>query len=237
MKRPLARLSLGAALCLAAAISASADTIYDNGPVNGTIEGWTISDGNEVSESFTLSSSAILTGAQVGLWVLPGDNPTTVEWSIGTSPGAGDLGSGTASLTNNFQFLNEYLYDIDESTFSFSDTLGAGTYWFSLQKASTPNGDRIFWDDNNGPSMAWAKNIGYLDGATCEQYTGIDGSCSESFQLYGTESGVTPEPAGLLLMGFGLLVLGLYVRHKFVRQRRVSPNPGGRRESLRPSGS
>ena len=207
-----------AVLCLAVAIPASASTVYDNGGINGTESAWTINFGYAVSDSFTLSSSTTLTGAQIGLWAFPGDRPTTVDWSIGTYADDSSLGSGTAGLTNTFQYTNGYGYDILESTFSLSGTLGAGTYWFTLQNAVVPNGDPIYWDINQGPSSAWESSYGYLDnnGQDCANAIGYSGTCSDSFQIYGNPS-TTPEPASLLLMGSGLLMFGGYVRRKIAR--------------------
>ena len=52
MKLYFASLSL---LCLAlAVIPASAQTLYDNGPVNGGVNAWTINFGYVVSDTFTL---------------------------------------------------------------------------------------------------------------------------------------------------------------------------------------
>jgi hypothetical protein len=194
-----------------------ASTVYDNGPVNGSESAWTINYGFAVSDSFTLSSSTTLTGAQIGLWTLPGDNPTSVEWSIGSSPNTNNDGSGVGSLTNNSLFTNGWGYNIFESTFTLSDSLTAGTYWFTLQDASNTTGDPIYWDINQGPSAAWESMVGNLDASSCASWVGYSGSCSSSFQLYGSQSG-TPEPASLMLIGTGLVGLATRIRRRRQRQ-------------------
>ena len=53
MKMRIASLSL-LALCLTlAAVPAMADTVYDNGPINGNTDAWTINFGFIVSDTFT----------------------------------------------------------------------------------------------------------------------------------------------------------------------------------------
>ena len=59
----------------------------------------------------------------------------------------------------------------------------------------------IYWDENDGPSMATNGSIGSIP--------------SESFTLTGTSSGgTTPEPGSILLFGSGALALAGAVRRK-----------------------
>ncbi len=60
------------ALLMSGAGQVNAVVVYDNGPINGTVEAWTINFGYQVTDSFTVSSPTTLTGAQIGLWVYPG---------------------------------------------------------------------------------------------------------------------------------------------------------------------
>jgi hypothetical protein len=214
MRRRISLLSLVAVLALLLVTPTWAATLYDNGPINGTIDAWTINFGFQVSDSFNLGSASNLTGAQIGLWAVPGDRPTSVDWSIGTAPFGSNIGSGTGSLTNTFQFTNSFSgssYDILESTFPLSGVLGAGTYWLTLQNAVVPN-NGIFWDQNNGPSQAWENVYGDLS-----LYVGPPPGGSESFQIFGSSTAV-PEPATMLLLGGGLLGLAGYGRRRFLKR-------------------
>jgi hypothetical protein len=187
--------------------SALATLLYDNGPINGQTDAWTISSGFQVSDSFTLTGTSTLTGAQIGLWI-SGDTPGSVDWSIGTTYNDNTYGSGTGTLTNTFQYTNgNGGYNIYESIFTLSGTLGAGTYWLTLQ-----NSDPLcYWDMNGGPSQVWESDYG-LNPAGYGP-SGTANPPSDSFQIYGTSSSV-PEPATMLLFGLGLIgVAG--IRRKF----------------------
>src|SRR5436190_10443277 len=109
--------------------SASASVLVDNFPIVGTINGQGISLGDDTSDSFTLASAAVLTGVNIGVWVSSGDTPQTIDWSIGTSPEAGDIASGGATpVTSAFLFTNLSGFDVDMESFVLpSINLAAGT--------------------------------------------------------------------------------------------------------------
>ena len=105
-------------LCLVlAVIPASAQVLYGNGPINGTVDAWTINFGYVVSNGFNLPVAATVTGFDFGVWEFPGDSMTSVDWSITASENGGTVfGSGTASganLADTFVSSNQYGYDID----------------------------------------------------------------------------------------------------------------------------
>jgi hypothetical protein len=144
-------------LCLAlTAIPASAQTLYDNGPINGSTDAWTINFGYLVSNDITLKDDiGLLTGFAFGVWEFPGDTMTSVDWSITGGENSGTMyGSGTASgsnLTDKFFYSNQFGYNIDVITVSgLNVNLSKGTYWLNLQNAVVPSGDPVYWDENSG---------------------------------------------------------------------------------------
>src|SRR5579863_1492333 len=70
------------ALCLAVIPAVAQTDIYDNGPINGTVDAWTINSGFAVSDSFTLGAAANVSGLNFAVWILPGDVLESAEVSI-----------------------------------------------------------------------------------------------------------------------------------------------------------
>jgi hypothetical protein len=181
---------------------------YDNGPINGTTDAWTINFGYTVSDTFVAEGS--LMSIEFGTWEFPGDTMLTVDWSVTTAENGGTtLGSGTASVNDRFISSNQFGYDIDLITLNtpvVSLTLGT-TYWLNLQNAVIANGDPVFWDENSGvgcsgsgcPSSASESAIGTIP--------------SEAFSINGGGPG-TPEPSSILLFGSGILGLVGVLRRK-----------------------
>jgi hypothetical protein len=194
-------------------VAAKADTLYSDGPIDGTYSSWTINFGFQVEDSFTLSSASTLTGATFGNWLIGGDTASSVDWAIVGSEGSqtpvcGGC-SGTASLTAGATFLNSFGYDVVDQGFSLGSlNLGAGTYWLELQNLVTNNGDPGFWDMNGGPSSIWENTLGDQSGANCTSGAG-PGTCSDSFTIMGTTTtGATPEPGSLALLFSGVTLIG-----------------------------
>ena len=204
-----------------AAIPAWAD--YDNGPINGTTDAWTINFGYIVSDSYVAASSANFTGFQFGVWEFPGDTMISVQWSVTSAENGGTLyGSGIASgpsLTDEFISTNQFGYNIDLITVTglIVPQQGGTTYWLNLQNAAVPSGDPVFWDENSGagckgqgcPSQASESAVGTI--------------ASEAFTLNGCGAGKnnlpdcgppTPEPSSILLFGSGILGLAGVFRRK-----------------------
>src|SRR5271166_6015244 len=106
-------------LCLAlAAVPAGAtvNDIYDNGPINGTTDAWTINFGYIVSDSY-ISDGTTVTGFMFGVWEFPGDVLSSVQWSITSAENGGTtFGSGTATgknVADSFISTNQFGYDVD----------------------------------------------------------------------------------------------------------------------------
>jgi hypothetical protein len=201
---------------------ASIGILYDNGPINGNISAWTISNGYIVSDSFTSFGPTNLTGAQAGLWVDGGATALTVDWSIGTTPYGSDISSGVSTPLNN-TLVAPGRYDIYESAFSLSGSLpSTGTYYLTLQNATATDSDiggAVYWDINDGPSAAYDNAyLNYPDnsnpfGNVNDIYFLPPGTNSDSFQVFGT----VPEPTTFivwsLLGGVGVAV-GCWRRRK-----------------------
>ena len=214
-------------------IAARADsTLYDNtGPtsygLNSSNGAFTINQGLEVADSFTLASNSTLTGVNFIAWlpgVIAGDPGTgdamkSVDWLItGTAFGGNLYGSGTASVTDSYlKTIQNGSYDLDQESFSLPDlSLTAGTYYLQLQNAVTVDGQTAYWDDSNGLSDA----VGAGGGASPSDLNGVAasvGTNSETFQIIGNaDTSVTPEPSIFLLFGSGLLGLAGLVKRKLM---------------------
>src|ERR1700690_3606683 len=89
--------------CLAFLPSLSAQVLYDDGPINGTVNAWTINFGFLVSDTITFAQTATVGGLDLGVWEYPGDQVTSVDWSITSQANGGNIyGQGTASHTDQF---------------------------------------------------------------------------------------------------------------------------------------
>jgi hypothetical protein len=210
LKSPLTNLSTILVICLVMAVlPAIAQTdIYDNGPINGTVDAWTIGDGFSVSDSFIIPIGppcCKIRELDFAAWLSPGDTLISAEVSITSSEFGGTTyfdqivnftATGCASNQIGFDLCTE------EGTFD-GPTLGAGTYWLNLQNGTTTSGDPVYWDENSGPSMASENDLGTIP--------------SESFTILGDTNGSTPEPGSILLFGSGVTVLASLWRRKLHR--------------------
>jgi hypothetical protein len=196
MKIRLALLFL-LAVCTTMTVPAIAGDIYDNGPTTGTLSAWAINFGFAVSDSFSVSSNSTATGASFIFWMYPGDTMPSVDLSIGTSAFGSDVANftGLASTGSTNMGTNQYGYTLEQDSYSFTSTaLTAGTtYWITLQNASVPSGDPVYWDESDGPSTAFTNTL--------------SGSIpSESFTILGAgTTGTTPESGSILLFGSGVV--------------------------------
>jgi len=202
----------GLALLTLALVAIPGWASYDNGPINGTTDAWTINFGYVVSDTFPGFGGSV-TGFSFGVWEFPGDTMSSVDWSITSGENGGTVyGSGTAggrNLTDRFISTNQYGYDIDTITVTGLNvaTTNGATYWLNLQNASVPSGDPVYWDENSGqgcssygcPSQASESAIGTI---ASEAFTINTGCCG------------TPEPGSVLLFGTGVLGFAGLLRRK-----------------------
>jgi hypothetical protein len=202
-------------LLLLAFTPAFADTaLYDNGPINGTLSAWTINNGFSVADSFTLSNASTVSSFSAGLWLFPGDVPTSASWAIISGvPFSSEmvLASGNGNFTNTLLPQNSFGFDLYTSLMGIpSVSLGAGTYYLELYNASTPSGDPIYWDINNGSSTAYENTLGNVNDNL------FPGTNSEAFTINGTATtAATPEPGTCLMFGTGALGLMGALRRRF----------------------
>jgi uncharacterized repeat protein (TIGR03803 family) len=148
-------------------VSPKDQVIYENGPVNGTTDAWTINFGYVVSDSFT---GATVTGFDIWVWEYPGDSVTSVDWSITSGPNSGTVyGSGTVRVLDTYISTNQFGYDVDKiSATGLNGNQGA--VYLNLQNAQVPSGDPVYWDENSGvgchstgcPSQAYENAAGTI---------------------------------------------------------------------------
>ncbi len=221
MKLGFTSLSL-LALCLTlAAVPAAAQTVYNNGPINGNVDAWLIYEDFNVSDTFNVvNNNTTITGASFGLWVFPGDTVTSAELSITSDENGGtSYFDQTVSFTQGMCQGNERGFNVCQENTSFSGpTLNAGTYWLNLENAIVPNGDPVYWDENSGvgcnspgcPSSASDNGLGTIPS---ESFT-VLGSDSSTTSTSTTTTGTTPEPSSIMLFGSGVLGLAGVLRRK-----------------------
>ena len=220
----IASLFLFMVLCLMlTAGSAFAQALYDNGAINGTISGYEIDGDLTVSDSFTLAGNSNITGFNFGVWVVQGETPLTVNWSITSQENGGTLfGSGTTDLTNVFHNSHNsggdsYTYNIFDSSASISLNLGPGQYWLNLNNGTgSEQGLGMYWDINAGAGCGGSDG----SGANCPSLASFNlvGTIpSESFTINGSNGGgFTPEPSSFALFGSGVLGLARVLRRRLM---------------------
>jgi hypothetical protein len=196
-------------LCLTL-VPASAQTIYDNGPINGTTDAWTINSGFVVSDTFTVGSGgASVSGLVFGAWAFPGDVLESAEVSISSSEFGGTFYMDEiVNFTQSGCSGNQFGFNVCTETGSFPGfflNLAAGTYWLNLENAVVNSGDPIYWDENSGPSSASENSVGTIPS---EAFTVLEGS-STSTTEYGTS-----EPGSIMLFGSSILGIAGLLRRK-----------------------
>jgi len=177
--------------------------IYDNGPINGNTDAWTINFGFIVSDSFNVvNNNSSITGMSFGAWLFAGDTLTSAEVSITSGENGGtSYFDQTVNFTQGTCTVNQYGYNICTEPTSFNaPNLNAGTYWVNLQNATVPSGDPIYWDENSGvgctgsgcPSLASDSSIGTIPS---EAFTILGYTTTSTSSTYPSNSCI-PEQDG-----------------------------------------
>src|SRR5690242_6169558 len=72
-------------LLLLASAPAVADVLYENGPINGETDAWTINFGFALADSFTISTGdSTVNGVAFGAWLFPGDVLESAQVTLST---------------------------------------------------------------------------------------------------------------------------------------------------------
>jgi hypothetical protein len=139
--------------------------IYDNGPINGTTDAWSINFGFAVTDNLTVQSGgATMTGMSFGAWLFPGDVLQTAEVLIGSTPFGNDIADQVVNFTQSGCVGNQYGFNVCTASGNLTNsiTLNGSTYWVTLQNAAVNTGDPIYWDENSGPSLASENSVGTI---------------------------------------------------------------------------
>ena len=203
-------------LALSSFTPAHAALIVDNG-IPGVINpsGSNLSD-TQQAQDFLLSSITSITS--IRFWTLElssTDYLNSIFWEIRNNssgvPGTGVMAFGTSSSmrtasgtvsiagTNYNQFQNDLTVNVNN--------LSAGFYWLTLHNGaitSTSFTD-YYWsasDANNTAFLGQEKGLNPLTSWSSNEQ-------ELAFQLYGTSSASTPEPATFGLGGIALIMIGL----------------------------
>ncbi len=188
-------------LALVAIPAVAQQTIYSNGPINGTTDAWTINFGFVVSDTFRVVTDTDIESLEFGAWTEPGDILLNADVSFTSAEFGGTIYfDGLVNFTQSACSSNQYGYNVCTESGNFvGPNLAAGTYWVNLSNAVVNTGDPIYWDENSGPSLASENSVGTIP--------------SEAFTIDGTPFSV-PEPSSILLFGSGILGLAGLLRRK-----------------------
>jgi len=205
MKLRIASLLLLTVCCLALAVApAMADTLYSNGPYNGTVDAWTINFGFSVSDSFTCSANCSVEDFHMVNWNVPGFVTTGAEIQLGASSFGNNYADLTLAPSGSTDLgSNQFGYELWQYDFTFANVaVPSGTSWVTLSNATDSGGNPVYWDENSGPASAYENSVGSI--------------ASEAFTITGTYNEVetTPEPSSIMLFGSGILGLAGVLRRK-----------------------
>jgi hypothetical protein len=110
--------------------------LYDNGPVNGEVDAWTINFGFTVSD--TIQGNATVSGIQFWAWLDPGDTISNVEVQIGAAAFGNELFDGVVTLTQSSCFTNGFGFNVCLETGNFTGPALSGNDWLTLGMPVSP---------------------------------------------------------------------------------------------------
>src|ERR1035437_1449279 len=168
-----------------------ADTLYNNGPYNGTADGWTFNFGFSVSDSFTTASGSQIQDLHIVYWGASAtDRLTTLDMALGSTSFGGTPQTLTG-VTNTSLGTNQFGYNLYQADYSFTNIPWSGAGYVTLSNACTTSGcsvsNPIYWGEKSGrgcqsqgcPSTAYEKTLGSIP--------------SESFNVSGSNGPPPPE--------------------------------------------
>ncbi len=144
--------------------------MYENGPVNGQVDARTINGGYAVTDSFHISEGPlIITGIEFWVWLYPGDQISSVEVSIGSTPYGTDVYDAYVEPSHDSCFVNRYGYSVCRESVSVY-LYFSGNTWLTVQNANDRLGAPVYWDQNSGvgcmskgcPSKALQQAVGVV---------------------------------------------------------------------------
>ena len=188
-------------------------TLYSNGPINGTTDGWTINFGFVVSDTFTVpGGGAVINSFAFGAWTFPGDVLLNAEMQITSAEFGGTVyADQIVSFTQSGCSANQYGFNVCTETGNFNDVnLAGGTYWLNLDNAVVNDGDPVYWDENSGPSSASENSVGTIPS---ESFT-IFAPCVDGKSAPCVPPPSVPEPGSIVLFGSGILGLAGVLRRR-----------------------
>jgi len=179
-------LAVSAAVFIATALAVPAagqQVLYNNGP-DGNVGYYHVNFGAAVSNSFTLSRGASLSGVTLTIYCVNDENqPMRVKWSITSEPFGGTVkAEGLVNLTELGDFYpTRFRFYAWPMGFALPNiTLPAGTYYLQIQDVITHWYTFAFWaQSSEGDSAAYYEPIGQ-NGAG-----GISSVPSETFAILG----------------------------------------------------